>query len=174
MPGEWHIVVEIVGTRLSSRGKSVLWNVFARTVHPKRCHCRRNTLSGAASRKTSDPKLLKKALKRKAKKRAASTKAWRARLDQTKDAADKKQQIRAHNLGQRKLGGAAGANLSSKRIAEPEGEDGDKKEKRRRAGPHANRAGFEGKKNGFINGNGAGSGGGGGGGAPPAGGKGKQ
>jgi len=55
------------------------------------------------------------------------------------------------------LGGAVGANLSSKRIVERDNdgdgeEGGGKKEKRRRLGPHSNRAGFEGKKSGFING----------------------
>ena len=60
------------------------------------------------------------------------------------------------------MGGAAGANLSSKRIVERDdngggdGTGGEKKEKRRRLGPHANRAGFEGKKSGFINGEGGG------------------
>merc|ERR1712176_1615526 len=90
-------------------------------------------------------------MKRKAKKKAASVKAWGARLDQAKDAAAKKQQIRSHNLDARKQGGAIGANLNSKRIVEKE--DGKKKEKRRRAGPYSgnNRAGFEGKKQGFLN-----------------------
>ena len=129
--------------------------------------------SGANQRKKEDPKLLKKALKRKAKKKAASAKAWNVRLDQAKEAANKKQEIRAHNLDQRKLGGAVAANLSSKRIVEQDdgaggdGTDGGgKKEKRRRLGPHSNqgrnRAGFEGKKNGFINGDNASSSGGGG------------
>jgi len=124
--------------------------------------------SGSNSRKTNDPKLLKKAMKRKAKKKAASAKAWNVRVDQVKDAATKKAQIRSHNLDQRKLGGAKGANLSSKRIEAEDGADG-KKERRRRMGPHAgqgmNRAGFEGKKSGFINGEGgksSSSGGGGG------------
>ncbi|KAL7547061.1 hypothetical protein ACHAWF_010382 [Thalassiosira exigua] len=128
---------------------------------------------GNDSRKASDPKLLKKAMKRKAKKKAASAKAWSARIDQAEDAAKNWQQIRAHNLDQRKLGGAAGANLSSKRIAEKDDEAGNegggKKEKRRRMGPHAqktgggaNRAGFEGKKSGFINGDGGSASGGGG------------
>ena len=60
------------------------------------------------------------------------------------------------------MGGAVGANLSSKRIVERdngEEEGGGKKEKRRRLGPHSNRAGFEGKKTGFINGVGEGGGG---------------
>jgi len=71
-----------------------------------------------------------------------------------------RQQIRRHNLDQRKLGGKAGANLSRKRIGNEDGDaDGDKNgealndKKRRRMGPHADktRAGFEGKKKGFIN-----------------------
>lgn len=106
---------------------------------------------GTHSAKTNDPKLIKKTMKRNAKKKAASVKAWGARLDQAKDAAAKKQQIRSHNLDARKQGGAIGANLNSKRIVEKE--DGKKKEKRRRAGPYSgnNRAGFEGKKQGFLN-----------------------
>mmetsp|Transcript_24765 Transcript_24765/g.47443 ORF Transcript_24765/g.47443 Transcript_24765/m.47443 type:complete len:457 (+) Transcript_24765:153-1523(+) len=121
---------------------------------------------GTNTRKTNDVKLLKKAMKRKAKKKASSAKAWNVRLEQAKDAATKKQQIRTHNLDARQVGGSTGANLSSKRIAEKEGGgeggDGEKKEKRRRAGPHSNREGFEGKKSGFINGGDGGSSGGGG------------
>ena len=120
--------------------------------------------SGTNIRKTNDPKLIKSALKRKAKKKAASAKAWNVRLDQAKDAATKKQQIRMHNIDQRKVGGAAGANLSSKRIVEKDGEGGVEgsgtgKEKRKRLGPHSaqgqNRAGVEGRKSGFINGGGS-------------------
>lgn len=111
------------------------------------------TAEGTKVRKTNDPKLLRKALKKKVKKKTASAKAWNVRLDQAKEAATKRQNIRSHNLDQRKLGGSDGANLSSKRIKEVDGvgEDG-KKEKRKRQGPHANREGFEGKKSGFING----------------------
>ncbi len=134
--------------------------------------------SGVNLRKTNDPALLKKALKRKAKKKSASAKAWNSRVEKAKDAVVERQRIRSHNLDQRKLGGATAANLSSKRIVERDageesggdgggGKDG-KKEKRRRLGPHSNqggnRAGFEGKKSGFINGRG-GSGKGRGGGA---------
>mmetsp|Transcript_12835 Transcript_12835/g.23617 ORF Transcript_12835/g.23617 Transcript_12835/m.23617 type:complete len:371 (-) Transcript_12835:12-1124(-) len=42
-------------------------------------------------RKTNDPKLLKKAIKRKAKKKTASVKAWNVRVDSVKDAKNKKQ-----------------------------------------------------------------------------------
>ena len=147
--------------------------IFWYTIQTQRTN-NQTIYSGANQRKKEDPKLLKKALKRKAKKKAASAKAWNVRLDQAKDAASKKQEIRAHNLDQRKLGGAVAANLSSKRIVEQDdggaggdGTDGGgKKEKRRRLGPHSNqgrnRAGFEGKKNGFINGDNASSSGGGG------------
>ncbi|KAL9186350.1 hypothetical protein ACHAXT_005588 [Thalassiosira profunda] len=120
---------------------------------------------GKDAHKKTDPKLLKKGIKRRAKKKAASAKAWGARVDTAREATDKKQRIRTHNLSQRKLGGAAGANLSGKRIKEAEGEDGEKEgKKRRRMGPHAGegRAGFEGKRGGFINGEGSGSKGGGG------------
>ena len=69
---------------------------------------------------------------------------------------DERQSIRNHNLKQRGIGGNAGANLSSKRIKEAEAGDGTgaggEKPKRARQGPHAiGRAGFEGKKQDFIN-----------------------
>ena len=112
-----------------------------------------------ANTKKEDPKLLKKGLKRKAKKKAASAKAWNVRVEQVQDSKSKKQQIRTHNLDSRKLGGAVGANLSSKRIVEQDDkEEGGKEEERRRLGPHSNRAGFEGKKSGFINGSDGGGG----------------
>jgi hypothetical protein len=114
-------------------------------------------------RKMNDPAVIKKAIKRKAKKKVASAKAWNSRIEKVHDAVSERQRIRSHNIDQRKLGGATAANLSSKRIvtdkdgAATEGGGGDggkdsKGEKRRRLGPHSNRAGFEGKKNGFING----------------------
>lgn len=114
--------------------------------------------SGGNTRKT-DPALLKKALKRKTKKKSKSQEAWKSRMEQTKDKVDQRQSIRNHNVKQRALGGEAGANLSSKRIKDNDGEEGaadsasgDKK-KRPRLGPHAGkgRAGFEGKKQDFIN-----------------------
>lgn len=119
---------------------------------------------GKNTRKTTDPKLLKKQLKQKAKKKAASAKTWGDRLDQAKEKADKKQQIRSHNLDARRQGGTVGANLSSKRIKgkDDDEEGGEKGGKRRRLGPHSNqgrnRAGFEGKKQGFINGDSSGGG----------------
>ena len=133
---------------------------------------RRGGHSGANLRKTNDPALLKKALKRRAKKKSASAKAWNSRVEKVRDAAAERQRIRGHNLDQRKLGGATAANLSSKRIVERDAGEGDgagggggkdgKGEKRRRMGPHSNqggnRAGFEGKKSGFINGGGGGGG----------------
>ena len=134
--------------------------------------------SGANLRKTNDPALLKKAIKRKAKKKSSSAKAWNSRVEKVKDSVAERQRIRGHNLDQRKLGGATAANLSSKRIVEKDAGEGDggggggKGEKRKRMGPHSNqggnRAGFEGKKSGFINGDGGGGGEGRGGGASSA------
>ena len=135
--------------------------------------------SGANLRKTNDPALLKKAIKRKAKKKSSSAKAWNSRVEKVKDSVAERQRIRGHNLDQRKLGGATAANLSSKRIVEKDAGEGDgggggggKGEKRKRMGPHSNqggnRAGFEGKKSGFINGDGSGGGEGRGGGASSA------
>ena len=106
-----------------------------------------------------DPALIRKAMKRKAKKKAKSAKAWEARTEQLMDAKDQKQKIRSHNLEKRKLGGTVAANLSKKRIAAEEDKDtGGKKEKRPRLGPYAgtgtggkSRAGFEGKRQAFIN-----------------------
>lgn len=155
---------------------------------PHRCffHFRRNLTfsrgvvgdSGANLRKTNDPALLKKAIKRKAKKKSSSAKAWNSRVEKVKDSVAERQRIRGHNLDQRKLGGATAANLSSKRIVEKDAGEGDggggggKGEKRKRMGPHSNqggnRAGFEGKKSGFINGDGGGGGEGRGGGASSA------
>lgn len=85
-----------------------------------------------------DPNKLRKALKRKVAKKEKSTKAWKSRLEQTKQAKDERQKIRTHNLDKRKLGGTAAANLSKKKIADEEKEE----EKSTRK----SRAGFEGKK----------------------------
>ena len=105
--------------------------------------------------KEADPLLLKKAIKRKAKKKAKSQEAWKSRMEQAKEKMDERQKIRSHNIGKRALGGAAGANLSKKRIAEDETEADDKegKKKKARLGPHSgkSRPGFEGKKQDFIN-----------------------
>lgn len=118
---------------------------------------------GKNIRKTTDPKLIKKEMKKRAKKKAASAKTWGDRVEQVKEQKDKRQQIRSHNLDARRQGGAVGANLSSKRIkGAGDDEDGGDKGKRRRLGPHSdqgrNRAGFEGKKQGFINGDSSGGG----------------
>jgi hypothetical protein len=107
--------------------------------------------------KEANPALLKKAIKRKAKKKAKSQETWKARIQQTKDKMDERQKIRNHNIKQRPLGGAAGANLSKKRIKDDEGgegvEAGTEKKKRARLGPYSSkgREGFEGKKTDFIN-----------------------
>ena len=111
--------------------------------------------------KDTNTTLLKKALKRKVKKKAKSQEAWKSRMDQAKEKMDERQRIRSHNIKQRSFGGAAGANLSKKRIkdddAGADGTEGDKvdKKKRPRLGPYSknasSRAGFEGKKQDFIN-----------------------
>jgi DNA excision repair protein ERCC-4 len=112
-------------------------------------------LANGENMRTADPALLKKALKRKAKKKAKSQESWKSRMEQTKEKMDERIRIKSHNKKQRALGGAAGANLSKKRIKDTEGDetkDGDEKKKKARLGPYAKgRAGFEGKKNDFIN-----------------------
>ena len=109
----------------------------------------------SGERLKNDPNKIKKAMKRKANKKAKSALAWKSRMDKTKDAMKDRQKIRRHNLDQRKLGGVDGANLSKKRINKDENDVGVEVngKKRRRMGPYAekNRAGFEGKKQGFIN-----------------------
>jgi DNA excision repair protein ERCC-4 len=95
-----------------------------------------------------DPSKIKKALKRKASKKLKSAKAWKTRLDSTQQQMDERQKIRNHNLSRRKIGGSAGANLSSKRIeTDTTKAGGDEKTKSRRL----SRAGFEGKKQDFLN-----------------------
>lgn len=103
--------------------------------------------------------LLKKAIKRKVKKKAKSQEAWKSRMDQTQEKMDEKLRVRSHNMKQRSIGGAAGANLSKKRIKDDdkgtgeEGGAGSDKKKRPRLGPYGSnsRPGFEGKKVDFIN-----------------------
>ena len=94
-----------------------------------------------------DPNKLRKALKHKLAKKEKSAKAWKSRMETTKQKLDERQKIRNHNLEKRKVGGSAGANLSSKKIATEEkvGEDGTTPSRR------LSRAGFEGKKQGFLN-----------------------
>lgn len=67
--------------------------------------------SGAKIRET-DTTILKKAIKRKQKKKQKSAEAWKSRMEQTKEKMDERMSIRNHNLKQRAVGGAAGANLS--------------------------------------------------------------
>lgn len=104
--------------------------------------------SGESSK--NDPSKIKKAMKRKMNAKKKSAVAWKGRIEKTNQSKIERQTIRQHNLKQRKVGGAAGANLSKKRISE-DAEAGETK--RRRMGPHSekSRAGFEGKKQGFIN-----------------------
>lgn len=104
----------------------------------------------------ANPALLKKAIKRKARKKEKSQESWRSRMEQTKESMDERQRVRNHNVAQRNLGGAAGANLSKKRIKDDDtkveggGKDG---KKRPRLGPYGSgsRPGFEGKKAEFLN-----------------------
>lgn len=102
----------------------------------------------SGERVKNDPAKIKKALKRKASKKLKSAKAWKTRMESTQQKMDERQKIRNHNLSKRKIGGSAGANLSSKRIEadNKENKDGDKKKGRR-----LSRAGFEGKKQDFLN-----------------------
>ena len=94
----------------------------------------------SGDRVKDDPAKLKKALKRQAAKKTKSAKSWKSRMDHTQQKMNERQKIRQHNLAKRKQGGAAGANLSKKRIVTEE----DKKTKR-------GRAGFEGRKQEFLN-----------------------
>jgi len=93
-----------------------------------------------------DPRKLKKTLKQRINKKEKSAKAWKARLQHTKQKMDDRQSIRTHNLQKRREGGSVGANLSSKRLVNKTEEDDKKKSTRK------SRAGFEGKKTGFLNG----------------------
>jgi len=88
-----------------------------------------------------DPTKLKKVLKRKAAKKVKSQKAWQSRTAQVDKKAQDRQKIRQHNLQARKQGGAAGANLSKKEIRKDED-----------PGRRLSRAGFEGRKREFLNG----------------------
>jgi hypothetical protein len=102
----------------------------------------KDTLQEAdGQRVKDDPMKLKKALKRKEVKKAKSKKAWKSRMENVSDAAQSRQKIRQHNLSARKAGGQSGANLSKKKIADA-GEDG---------GRRLSRAGFEGRKQDFLN-----------------------
>lgn len=96
------------------------------------------------ARVKDDPSKLRKAIKRKEAKKTKSQKAWKTRMEQQSETAKNRQQVRQHNLQTRKLGGAAGANLSKKRIADPDTNSSDKNRK-------GGRAGFEGRKQGFLN-----------------------
>ena len=102
----------------------------------------------SGERVKDDPQKLKKAIKRKAAKKLKSQKAWKSRLESTQQKMDERQKIRNHNLSKRKLGGSAGANLSSKRIElDTDTTSTSKSGSNRRL----SRAGFEGKKQGFLN-----------------------
>lgn len=97
----------------------------------------------AGERVKDDPAKLRKAIKHQVAKKAKSSKAWKSRMEQTKEKMGERQKIRNHNIAQRKLGGSAAANLSKKRIVTED--DKDKPKKR------LSRAGFEGRKQDFLN-----------------------
>jgi hypothetical protein len=97
----------------------------------------------SGERVKDDPSKIKKALKRQVAKKSKSAKAWKSRMDQTQQKKDDRQKIRNHNLNKRMEGGSQGANLSSKRIAPEEDKTAPKK--------RLSRAGFEGRKQGFLN-----------------------
>jgi len=99
----------------------------------------------SGDRVKDDPAKLKKALKRKVAQKEKSQKAWKSRMEQTKEKMDERQTIRNHNLKKRKEGGSTGANLSSKKIKD-DAKDGEEKKSRKMS-----RAGFEGKKQEFLN-----------------------
>mmetsp|Transcript_59038 Transcript_59038/g.144457 ORF Transcript_59038/g.144457 Transcript_59038/m.144457 type:complete len:519 (-) Transcript_59038:379-1935(-) len=105
----------------------------------------------SGERVKDDPAKIKKLMKRKAVSKAKSAKAWKSRMEQTQQKMQERQKIRTHNLSKRKQGGAAGANLSSKRInsnnADGAADGGSGKEKK----PRLNRPGFEGRKLEFLN-----------------------
>ena len=104
----------------------------------------------SGERVKDDPAKLKKALKRQEAKKSKSAKAWKSRMDQTKAKMDERQKIRNHNLGKRKLGGSEGANLSRKRIDTGDDND-DGKSKGKKGGRRLSRAGFEGRRQEFLN-----------------------
>ena len=93
-----------------------------------------------------DPNKLKKAIKRKAAKKAKSQKAWQSRTAQVDKKLQDRQKIRQHNLQARKQGGQAGANLSRKEIRTADSNGGEDQ------GRRLSRAGFEGRKRDFLNG----------------------
>jgi len=79
-------------------------------------------------------------MKRKDKKKEKSAKQWADRIETVAGKMHEKQDIRKHNLDQRRKGGAIGANLSSKRMVEDENEkeeNGGKKKKQKREGPYS-------------------------------------
>lgn len=88
-----------------------------------------------------NPAKLRKAIKRKVASKSKSQKAWKARTEQQQQTAKNRQKIRQHNLKARKQGGATGANLSKKEIDEQPAE----------GGRRLSRAGFEGRKQDFLN-----------------------
>lgn len=100
----------------------------------------------SGERVKDDPAKIRMQLKRKAAKKQKSQKAWKSRMQAQKETMDSRQKIRKHNLEKRQLGGSAGANLSKKRIVDDDAEQEESKGRRR-----LSRAGFEGRKQEFLN-----------------------
>lgn len=119
-----------------------------------------NIIKEATGNRVNDnPSKIKKAIKRKATKKQKSAKAWKTRLETTQQKMDERQKIRALNVNKRKLGGAGGANLSKNRIESESGSGSsdpnnviDKKTvSMKGGGRRLSRAGFEGRKQDFLN-----------------------
>lgn len=100
----------------------------------------------SGDRVKDNPAKLKKAIQKKQAQKKKSQKAWKSRMEQTQEKMQERQKIRSHNLEKRRVGGAVGANLSNKRIVD-ETDQTDKEKGSRRL----SRAGFEGKKQDFLN-----------------------
>jgi hypothetical protein len=106
----------------------------------------------SGERVKDDPAKLKKALKQRAAQKTKSAKAWKTRMDQTQQKMDDRQKIRSHNLKQRVEGGKVGANLTNKKLVIKD-DAPTAAGKKPRAWPNAGagRAGFEGRKQEFLN-----------------------
>ena len=98
---------------------------------------------------------LKQQQKRIVAKKKKSTKQWNSRVEQIATATTERQQIRTHNLTTRQMGGSVGANLSKKEMKTTTGtnkkNDVSNSSTNTKAKPQQQRAGFEGRKNHFLN-----------------------
>jgi hypothetical protein len=107
------------------------------------------------TRVKDDPNKIKKILQRKAAKKAKSQKAWKSRMEQQMSAQEEKQRIRKQNIEARKIqkntwgsSAALGTNTAQGTASgTATGSSG-----RNGGGRALSRAGFEGRKQGFLNG----------------------